>query len=111
MQWCDDDLVELLFDMPMASSKLILKRLVAFKGPRIDCPICGDDETKDTVSYLTPCHHRFHTGCIAEHIQKTPEYHEQMQYEYALTVELKCPTCRAPFESHHVKLDNILNCT
>ena len=111
VQWCDDDLVELLFDMPMASSKLILKRLVAFKGPRIDCPICGDDETKDTVSYLTPCHHRFHTGCIAEHIQKTPEYHEQMQYEYALTVELKCPTCRAPFESHHVKLDNILNCT
>jgi len=110
-QWCDDDLVEILLDMPMASSKLILKRLVAFKGPRIDCPICGDDETKDTVSYLSTCHHRFHTGCIAEHIIKTPEYHEQMQYEYALSVELKCPTCRAPFESHNVKLDNILNCT
>ena len=108
-EWCDEDTVELLLDMPANAPKLILKRLVTFKGPRIDCPICGDSETKDSVSFLKPCHHRFHTGCIAEHIRKTPEYHQEMQYEYALTVELKCPTCRAPFVSEDVKLDNILN--
>jgi len=108
-EWCDEDTVELLLDVPANASKLILKRLVTFKGPRIDCPICGDSETKDSVSFLKTCHHRFHTGCIAEHIRKTPEYHQEMQYEYALTVELKCPTCRAPFVSEDVKLDNILN--
>jgi len=107
--WCDEDTVELLLDIPAEASKLILKRLVTFKGPRIDCPICGDPETKDSVSFLKTCHHRFHTGCIAEHIRKTPEYHQEMQYEYALSVELKCPTCRAPFVSEDVKLDNILN--
>jgi hypothetical protein len=106
-EWCDEDTVELLLDIP--ASKLILKRLITFQGPRIDCPICGDPETKDSVSFLTVCHHRFHTGCINEHIRKTPEYHQEMQYEYALTVELKCPTCRAPFVSEDVKLDNILN--
>ena len=110
-RWCDDDIVEMLLDMPLQSSKTILKRLISFKGPRIDCPICGDDEAKDTVSYLATCHHRFHTRCIHEHIRKTPEYHEQMQYEYALAVELKCPTCRAPFEPRHVKRDAILDCT
>jgi len=108
-EWCSEDVVELLLDLPGRISKLILKRLITFKGPRIDCPICGDTETTDSVSFLKTCHHRFHTGCIAEHIRKTPEYHQQMQYEYALTVELKCPTCRAPFVSEDVKLDNILN--
>ena len=108
-KWCDENTVELLLDMPNGLPKKILKRLISFKGPRIDCPICGDDETKDTISFLTVCHHRFHTGCIAEHIRKTPEYHQEMQYEYALSVELKCPTCRAPFVSEDVKLDNILN--
>lgn len=109
--WCDDEIVDLLLDMPLQSSKIILKRLISFKGPRINCPICGDDEAKDTVSFLATCHHRFHTRCIDEHIRKTPEYHEQMQYEYALAVELKCPTCRAPFEPRHVKRDSILDCT
>lgn len=108
-KWCDEATVELLLDMPNGLPKKILKRLITFKGPRIDCPICGDDETKDSVSFLKPCHHRFHSRCIAEHIRKTPEYHQEMQYEYALSVELKCPTCRAPFVSEDVKLDNILN--
>jgi len=106
-EWCDEDTVELLLDIP--ASKLILKRLITFQGPRIDCPICGDPETKDSVSFLKTCHHRFHTGCIVEHIRKTPEYHQEMQYQYALSVELKCPTCRAPFVSEDVQLDNILN--
>jgi len=109
--WCDDEMVDLLLDTPAAASKNILKRLVAFKGPRIDCPICGDDGTKDTVSFLPACHHRFHTKCIHEHIQKTPEWDEQMQYEYALTVALRCPTCRTPFKATDVKIDHLLNCT
>ena len=109
--WCDVQVVELLLNIPVHQTTDILKRLVEFKGPRIDCPICGDCDTKDTVSFITVCHHRFHTGCINEHIRKTPEYNQEMQYEYALTVELKCPTCRAPFVDNNVKLDNILNCT
>ena len=109
--WCAEEVCDLLLDMPLDASRNILKRLVSFQGPRIDCAICGDDENKDTVSYLPVCHHRFHTGCIAEHIRKTPEYHNEMQYEYALSVELKCPICRKKFKSEDVKLDNILNCT
>jgi len=109
--WCAEEVCDLLLDMPLDASRNILKRLVSFQGPRIDCVICGDDEKKDTVSYLPACHHRFHTGCIAEHIRKTPEYHDEMQYEYALSVELKCPTCREKFKSEDVKLDHILNCT
>jgi len=107
--WCDGDTVELLLETTSERTKLILKRLVAFKGPRIDCPICGDAETKDTVSFITVCHHRFHTRCITEHMNKTPEFHQEMQYEYALSVELKCPTCRAPFVENNLKLDTILN--
>lgn len=109
--WCAEEVCDLLLDMPLDVSRNIIKRLVSFQGPRIDCVICGDDEKKDTVSYLPACHHRFHTGCIAEHIRKTPEYHNEMQYEYALSVELKCPICRKKFKSEDVKLDNILNCT
>ena len=109
--WCAEEFCELLLEMPLDASRNILKRLVSFQGPRIDCVICGDDEKQDTVSFLPACHHRFHTGCIAEHIRKTSEYHDQMQYEYALTVELKCPTCREKFKSEDVKLDQLLNCT
>jgi len=109
--WCSDDIVEHLLELPLRTSKLVLKRLISFKGPRIDCPICGDANTKDSVSFITTCHHRFHTGCIAEHIRKTPEYHNEMQISYALAVDLKCPTCRVPFKSEQVKIDNILSCT
>jgi len=109
--WCAEEVCELLLDMPLDASRNILKRLVSFQGPRIDCAICGDDEKKDTVSFLPTCRHRFHTGCIAEHIRKTPEYHEEMQYEYALTVELKCPICREKFKPEAVKIDHLLNCT
>lgn len=106
-EWCDEDTGELLIDIP--ATKLILKRLITFKGPRIDCPICGDPETKDSVSFLKTCHHRFHTGCIGEHISKTPEYHQEMQYQYALSVELKCPICRTSFDAKDVQIDHILN--
>jgi len=109
--WCDDKIVELLMDTHHSLSKTILKRLVAFKGPRIDCPICADSDNDDTVSFLPQCHHRFHTKCISEHIEKLPEHNEQMQYEYALSVQLRCPTCRAPFKPTDVKLDHLLNST
>lgn len=109
--WCAEEFCDLLLDMPLDASRNILKRLVSFQGPRIDCVICGDDEKKDTVSYLPACHHRFHSGCIDEHIRKTPEYHNEMQHEYALSFELKCPICREKFKSEDVKIDTILNCT
>lgn len=109
--WCTEKMCDLLLDIPLDASRSVLKRLVSFQGPRIDCVICGDAEKKDTVSFLPACHHRFHTECIAEHIRKTPEYHDQMQHEYALSVELKCPICREQFKPEDVKVDNILDCT
>lgn len=109
--WCGEEVCDLLLELPLNASQRILKRLVSFRGPRIDCVICADSAKKDTVSFLPACHHRFHTGCIAEHIRKTPELHNEMQNEYALTVELKCPICRTKFGAEEVKLDNILNCT
>ena len=44
------------------------------------------------MKYIDGCHHYFHWRCIEEHIKKTPEYHEEMQYQ-ALTVPLRCPVC------------------
>jgi len=58
---------------------------------------------------LKPCQHRFHLGCIRELIRKTPEYHHEMQQEYALHVTLKCPTCREPFVATDVCEDRFLN--
>lgn len=106
-QWCSSEMVDLLLTVDNAN--LVLRRLVTFVGHKIDCVICGDDESADTVSYISKCHHRFHTGCIGEHIRMLPEVNREMQYEYALTVELKCPTCRTVFESEDVKLDSVLN--
>jgi hypothetical protein len=44
-----------------------------------------------------------------ELIRKTPEYHHEMQQEYALHVTLKCPTCREPFVETDVCEDRFLN--
>ena len=109
--WCSEDICDFLLDIPLDVSRHVLKRLMAFCGPRIECAICVDDTKKDTVSFLPACHHRFHTECITEHIRKTPEYHAEMQYQYALSVELKCPICRQKFKEEDVKLDTLLNCT
>lgn len=106
--WCSPEFIDALLLAPIKFKKIV-RRLASFRGPRFDCAICGDDVSDDSVSYLTGCQHRFHTGCVAELIRKVPEHHNEMQYEYALEVVLKCPTCRAPFKSEDVLEDTFLN--
>ena len=107
--WCTDEFVDILLSGSLQQSRPILQRLASFRGPRFECVICGDDESSDTVSFIKTCQHRFHTACIHEHIRKTPERHDEMQYEYALSVQLKCPTCRHIFTSGDVAPDIYLN--
>ena len=107
--WCSHDFIEILLGNSGVHAHKILHRLASFRGPRFDCAICSDEETLDTICYLKTCQHRFHTECIRKLIKKTPEYHDQMQYEYALTVALRCPICRGAFTSEDVVDDTLLN--
>ena len=109
LTWCSPEFIDILLVAPMEHARKIVKRLAAFRGPRFDCAICGDEESNDSVAYIKNCLHRFHTGCIAELIRKVPEYHNEMQYEYALHVSLTCPTCRAPLKSEDVLEDTFMN--
>ena len=107
--WCHEKMIDVLLSQPLERSRRIIRKIAAYRGHRIDCVICNDCDSKDTVSYITHCQHRFHTKCLKKLIKKTPEWHEEMQYEYALQVPLKCPTCRVEFQPSDVKLDHFLN--
>lgn len=107
--WCKERLIGLLLEVASDRSRRIIRKIAAYRGHRIDCVICNDCDSKDTVSYIALCQHRFHTGCLNKLVKKTPELHQEMQYEYALSVPLKCPTCRVEFEPSDVKLDHFLN--
>ena len=109
LTWCSPEFIDILLVAPIEHARKIVKRLAAFRGPRFDCAICGDEESNDSVVYIKNCLHRFHTECIAELIRKVPEYDKEMQYEYALHVSLTCPTCRAPFKSEDVLEDTFMN--
>lgn len=109
LEWCRPEFVDILLEAPKEMAKKLLQRLASFRGPKLDCVICSNNESNDLICFLKTCQHRFHTGCIAELIRKTPEYHREMQYEYALEVSLKCPTCRHPFSSEDVAEDVFLS--
>lgn len=109
LKWCNRDFVDILLESPTHYSKLVIKRLASFSGPKLDCAICNDEQRSDKIVYLKTCQHRFHAGCIAELIRKVPEYHHEMQQEYALHVTLKCPICREPFAESDVENDRFLN--
>ena len=109
LKWCEKDFIDVLLEAPRTITKLVIKRLASFSGPKVECVICNDEHRADRICYLKTCQHRFHTGCIAELIRKTPEYHHEMQQEYALHVTLKCPTCREPFVDSDVCDDRFLN--
>ena len=109
LTWCKSEFVEVLLEAPNSLSKEILRRLASFRGPKLECVICHGDDSEDTVCFIKTCQHRFHTGCIAELVRKTPEYHQEMQYEYALEVSLKCPSCRTSFVSEDVEEDVFLS--
>lgn len=107
--WCTERVFDSLIRATSPDAQTMLERLVTFRGPRLFCMICNDDDKDKTISFIKSCNHRFHTCCIQELIDKQPEYHEEMQYEYALSFELKCPTCRQPFTPEDVCSDTFLN--
>ena len=109
ISWCSPGFIDILLLTPIDQIKHILRRLVAFRGPKFECAICNDEHSDDSISLIKTCNHRFHTGCIAQLIRKVPEYNDEMQYEYALSVSLRCPICRTPFESEDVEEDKYLN--
>lgn len=105
--WCNDEFIEILLELPSGPMRSVFRRLLTYRGRKFACPICSDDEMVDDIVYIEGCHHYFHRRCIQEHIKKTPEYHEEMQYQYALSVSLRCPVCRAPFEEKAVRKDSL----
>lgn len=109
MKWCSQDFIDILLEVDPKMNKLVIKRLASFSGPKVECAICNDEHNMDRICYLKPCQHRFHTGCIAQLIQTLPEYHHEMQQEYALHVTLKCPMCREPFVDTDVCDDRFIN--
>jgi len=109
MEWCSRDFIDILLEVDPKMNKLIIKRLASFSGPKVECAICNDEDNVDRICYLKQCQHRFHTGCIAQLIRTQPEYHHEMQQEYALHVTLKCPMCREPFLASDVCDDRFIN--
>jgi hypothetical protein len=109
LKWCNREFIDILLDSDPKLNRLIIKRLASFSGPKLECVICNQSDGLQKICYLKPCQHRFHLGCIMELIRKVPEYHHEMQQEYALHVTLKCPTCREPFVESDVCEDRFLN--
>ena len=107
--WCTTRMFDALIRCDSCLAKTILERLVTFRGPRLTCMICSDEDPNEPISYLKTCHHRFHTSCLEELVEKQPEYHDELQYEYALSFELKCPTCRETFKPTDICPDVFLN--
>lgn len=108
LAFCQQEFIDILLETPISVSRHIIKRLLCFRGPRIECAICHEQQ-ETHISYLKPCNHRFHTDCILEMVRKRPEYHHEMQEEYALHYNLMCPVCREPFTEEDIKTDTFLS--
>lgn len=107
--WCNDEFMDILLEIQQPEIKTILRRLVTFRGRKFDCTICGDTEKLDDIVYIKNCRHYFHKKCIQQLIKKTSEHHDEMQYQYALTVSLRCPICRQNFTKSDVCSDTFIN--
>ena len=107
--WCSTEMIDSLLGCYASESADIIRRLVHFRGPRFEFAICADEEINDRICYLTTCNHRFHCACVQQLIKKTPEYHQELQYDYALSFTLRCPICRKPFTEKDVAEDTLLN--
>ena len=112
-EWCKPDIVKIIAETIATGSSRhaieIITRIASYTGPKFKCSICNDDESSDSISMLKKCKHRFHTKCLTELIRTLPDYQEELQYEYALNVTLKCPICRDPFQPDDIILDTELN--
>jgi len=109
LPYCSEKFIEILVKVPRTLNNTIIKRLASFRGPKLNCAICGDLDTESKTCYLKTCQHRFHSTCIQEMIRKVPEYHHEIQLEYALHYNLMCPICRQPFTENDVGDDIFLN--
>lgn len=108
--WCKPDIMEVLLEgmkhFP-SDYKKIMNKLFCFTGSVFTCAICQSQSVSDTntLSLLTTCGHRFHTKCIKQLMLKNSEWDDICRHEWALTSELNCPSCRAPFSENNILLD------
>jgi hypothetical protein len=109
--WCQAEFIDILLlqQPPQPGLLQIIRRLLTFRGHKFDCSICRDVDSIDDIVYLEDCHHHFHQRCIQTLVEKTPEYHNEMQYQYALTVALRCPICRAPFREKQIHKASLMS--
>lgn len=108
LAFCQQEFIDILLEAPIDLSRHIVKRLLCFRGPKLDCAICQESRDAE-ISYLQSCNHRFHTDCLREMVRRRPDYHHELQREYALHYNLMCPTCRKPFSEEDIKTDHFLN--
>ena len=66
LPYCSQKFIDMLVDVPRKLNSIVIKRLASFRGPKLDCAICGDIETESKICYLKTCQHRFHSKCIKE---------------------------------------------
>ena len=108
--WCVPEVLDTLdicrkkSSVPVRYNK-VAKRLFCYSGKRFTCVLClgsSSSPKRFPISALKTCMHRFHTKCIAEHISKTREWNEECRHNWALNVNLTCPTCREPYNRSDV---------
>ena len=86
----------------------LIDKLFCFSGKKFTCTLCLGSTTSPKrwpISLLSTCLHRFHTKCIEKHVEKSREWHDECQQNWALHVKLACPTCREPFNRSHILTD------
>ncbi|KAI9646625.1 hypothetical protein NHQ30_004621 [Ciborinia camelliae] len=60
------------------------------------CSICHDYPSPISAAFVTPCHHRFHLGCIEKLIIRAPNYRN-------------CPNCRTKMKTVEVNGQTVID--
>lgn len=100
-----EDVLEWFMEIFFRSPKIVwspLWRLFSYRGTVHQCAICQcSTVSKDhPVVILKNCAHRFHESCITRMIELHESRNRDLREEYALTADLTCPVCRAPYKGH-----------
>jgi len=110
-RWCTKTVKNILMIGSHFKPKLfepLIDKLFCFSGKKFTCTLClgsSSSPKRFPVSLLSTCLHRFHTKCIEKHVEKSREWHDECQQNWALHVKLACPTCREPFNRGHILTD------
>lgn len=110
-RWCTKTVKNILMIGSHFKPKLfepLIDKLFCFSGKKFTCTLClgsSSSPKRFPVSLLSTCLHRFHTKCIEKHVEKSREWHDECQQNWALQVKLACPTCREPFNRSHIMTD------